>query len=65
MSFPHTPSATNGAHYRGPMYSSVEEYSASPPPLLTGFHELYDGVPMKTRTSKGIAGSVKKRKLLT
>ncbi|KAJ9073842.1 hypothetical protein DSO57_1012172 [Entomophthora muscae] len=48
MSHPHTPSATNGAHYRGPMYLPVEKDNVSPPPLLTGFHERYDGVPMKT-----------------
>ncbi|KAJ9066053.1 hypothetical protein DSO57_1013495 [Entomophthora muscae] len=52
MSCPHTPSATNGAHYRGPMYSSVEEDSTSPSPLLTGFHEHYDGAPMETSNVK-------------
>ncbi|KAJ9059916.1 hypothetical protein DSO57_1036546 [Entomophthora muscae] len=46
--FPNTPSATNGAHYRGPMYLSVEEDIISPPPLLTGFHERYNGAPMET-----------------
>ncbi|KAJ9077673.1 hypothetical protein DSO57_1014484 [Entomophthora muscae] len=52
MSYPHTPSATNGVHYRGPMYSPVEEDSASPSPLLTGFHERYDGAPMETNDIK-------------
>ncbi|KAJ9056006.1 hypothetical protein DSO57_1037511 [Entomophthora muscae] len=52
MSCPHTPSATNGAHYRGPMYLSVEEDSTSPSPLLTGFHERYDGAPMETSDVK-------------
>ncbi|KAJ9077517.1 hypothetical protein DSO57_1015919 [Entomophthora muscae] len=52
MSCPHTPSATNGAHYRGPIYLPVEEDSASPSPLLTGFHERYDGAPMETSNVK-------------
>ncbi|KAJ9074928.1 hypothetical protein DSO57_1001401 [Entomophthora muscae] len=49
---PHTPRATNGAHYRGAMYLPVEEDSVSPPPLLTGFHEHYDGSPMETSDIK-------------
>ncbi|KAJ9066026.1 hypothetical protein DSO57_1013684 [Entomophthora muscae] len=65
MSCPHTPSATNGAHYRGPMYLSVEEDSTSPSSLLTGFHERYDSVPWKLVTLKGIAGSVRKKRSLT
>ncbi|KAJ9072906.1 hypothetical protein DSO57_1022235 [Entomophthora muscae] len=52
ISCPHTLSATNGAHYRGPMYSSVEEDSTFPSPLLNGFHERYDGVPMETSDIK-------------
>ncbi|KAJ9051728.1 hypothetical protein DSO57_1001994 [Entomophthora muscae] len=52
MSCPHTPSATNGAHYMGPMYSSVKEDSTSPSPLLTGFHERYEGAPMETSDIK-------------
>ncbi|KAJ9076289.1 hypothetical protein DSO57_1027699 [Entomophthora muscae] len=48
MICPHTPRATNGAHYRGSMYLPVEEYSTSPSPLLTGFHERYDGAPIET-----------------
>lgn len=34
------------------MYSSVEEDSTSPSPLLTGFHEHYDGAPMETSNVK-------------
>ncbi|KAJ9076618.1 hypothetical protein DSO57_1024382 [Entomophthora muscae] len=52
MSCPHTPSVTNGAHYRGPMYLSVEEDSTSASPLLTGFYEHYDGAPMETSDVK-------------
>ncbi|KAJ9090426.1 hypothetical protein DSO57_1002735 [Entomophthora muscae] len=52
MSCPQTPSATNGAHYRGPMYLSVVEDSTSPSLLLTGFHEIYDGAPMETSDVK-------------
>ncbi|KAJ9072058.1 hypothetical protein DSO57_1031069 [Entomophthora muscae] len=51
MSCPHTPSVTNDAHYRGPMYLSVEEDSTSPS-LLTGFHERYNGAPMETSDIK-------------
>ncbi|KAJ9065022.1 hypothetical protein DSO57_1024219 [Entomophthora muscae] len=49
---PHTPSATKGAHYRGPMYLPVEEDSVSPPPLLTGLHEQSNGAPMETSDIK-------------
>ncbi|KAJ9067912.1 hypothetical protein DSO57_1034137 [Entomophthora muscae] len=52
MRCPHTPSVTNVAHYREPMYLPVEEDSVSPPSLLTGFHELYDGAPMGTSDIK-------------
>ncbi|KAJ9051025.1 hypothetical protein DSO57_1008572 [Entomophthora muscae] len=52
MSYPHTPSAKNGAHYRGPMYLPVEEDSASSSSLLTGFYEHYEGAPMETNDRK-------------
>ncbi|KAJ9086176.1 hypothetical protein DSO57_1006993 [Entomophthora muscae] len=52
MSCLHTPSTTNGAHYRGPMYLPVEEDNVSLPSLLTGFHERYYGAPMETSNIK-------------
>ncbi|KAJ9069271.1 hypothetical protein DSO57_1020083 [Entomophthora muscae] len=64
MSCPNTPRTTNGAHYRGPMYFPVEEDSVSPPPLLTGFYECYNGAPWKLATSKGIVGSFRKNESL-
>ncbi|KAJ9082365.1 hypothetical protein DSO57_1005230 [Entomophthora muscae] len=52
MSCPNIPSTKNGAHYRGLMYLPVEEDSVSPSPLLTGFHERYNGAPMETNNIK-------------